>query len=112
MRSVQDKKFGYIFNAWSDGKTKFSNESQTGLTFKAMTQAAKNDKGIAARVQHFVYRSKEELYDYEHDPDALHNLASDPKFANKLKEMRQVMADHMKQSGDPVHVDFEKFLAK
>ncbi|MHC4175708.1 MAG: sulfatase family protein, partial [Planctomycetota bacterium] len=32
MRCVQNKKFGYIYNAWSDGQMVFKNESQSGLT--------------------------------------------------------------------------------
>lgn len=111
MRSVQDKRFGYIFNAWSNGETVFQNESQAGLTFKAMVAAAKQDAQVAARVKHYSYRTKEELYDYEIDPDALKNLADDPKFAEKLKEMRQLMGEYMKNSGDPVKADFDQYLA-
>ena len=48
MRCVQSRQFGYIFNTWSDGETLYKNESQTGLTYKAMQEAA-NDPYVAAR---------------------------------------------------------------
>ena len=40
-----------------------------GLTFPAMREAAANDLAIAARVEHLLYRTKEELYDYRIDPE-------------------------------------------
>lgn len=102
MRSVQEKRFGYIYNAWSDGKFAFRNESQSGLTFKAMTVAARSDKAIAARVKHFVYRTKEEFYDYANDPDALHNLIDDPKHAEEIARFRGLTREHMQRAKDPV----------
>lgn len=100
MRCVQDARFGYIFNAWSDGETRFRNESQSGLTFAAMEQAAQSDPQIAARVQHFLYRTPEELYNFAADPDALHNLAGAPAHQKTLMAMRNLLADWMGRSGD------------
>lgn len=107
MRSLQGRRFGYIYNAWSDGETKFRNESQSGLTFKAMANAAASDQAIAARVHHFVYRTKEELYDYEADPDALHNLIDDPAHAATVADFRRRMRDAMAGSKDPLLAKFE-----
>ena len=100
MRSIQNAKFGYIYNAWSDGKTVFKNESQSGLTFKAMRAAAQTDQQIAARVKEFVYRVPEEFYDYEHDPDALHNLIDDPQYADEIAKFRTRMLAEMEKSDD------------
>lgn len=107
MRSVQEKRFGYIYNAWSDGETTFKNESQSGRTFKAMTVAAKSDDVIGARVKHFVYRTKEEFYDYANDPDALLNLIDDPAHAEAVKRFRRLMREHMQQAKDPVLKRFD-----
>jgi len=74
MRCVQNKRFAYIFNAWSDGETTFLNESTEGLTFKAMEKAAETDSYIRHRVDFFKYRVTEELYDYVTDPHAKNNL--------------------------------------
>ena len=107
MRSVQDAKFGYIFNGWSNGRKVCRNESQAGLTMRAMIAAAKTDPKIAARVKHFLYRTPEELYDYENDPAALHNLIDDPKYREQVKKYRGQMRAHMKATGDPVLQAFE-----
>lgn len=101
MRSIVGKRFGYIWNGWSDGKTVFRNESQSGLTWKSMKSAAATDKALAARVEHFIHRTKEELYDYSKDPDALKNLVKDPVHLETLTMMRQKMLGHMKASKDP-----------
>ena len=76
MRSLQGKRYGFIWNGWSDGETTFRNESMSGLTWKAMAKAAESDPKLAARTKHYLYRSPFEFYDYEKDPDALNNLMS------------------------------------
>jgi N-sulfoglucosamine sulfohydrolase len=101
MRAVQNRRFGYIFNPWSDGKRVFRNESQSGLTFKAMQAAAPTDPKIAQRVRLFQYRVLEEFYDFENDPDALHNLIDEPKYRKEIDKMRSELLEWMKRTGDP-----------
>lgn len=101
MRSIVEARFGYIWNGWSNGSTVFKNESQSGLTFAAMKRAAGKDPGVAKRVEHFVHRVPEELYDYASDPDALHNLASHPKHADTLIRLRERLETAMESTDDP-----------
>jgi N-sulfoglucosamine sulfohydrolase len=102
MRALHDEKFGYIFNAWADGETVFLNESQNGLTFAAMQEAAKKDEAIAARLKMFLNRTQEELYDYEEDPDSLKNLISDPEYADALRLIRKKMLETLVMTQDPL----------
>ncbi|MDP6047657.1 MAG: sulfatase [Phycisphaerae bacterium] len=108
MRTVQDKRFGYIFNPWSDGKTAFKNESQSGRSFKAMQAAAKDDAKIAARVKLFQYRVVEEFYDFAKDPDALNNLIDNAEYKPQLDKMRAELLKWMIATKDPVREAFEK----
>lgn len=101
MRCVQDHRFGYIFNPWSDGKRVFHNESQQGRTFAAMEQAAVKDNALAQRLEVFLHRTVEELYDFHKDPDALHNLANDPAHATDLKRMQDTLEQWMVHTADP-----------
>ena len=106
MRSIQSRCFGYIFNGWSDGETVFKNESQSGLTMKAMRSAAEKDPAIAARVEHFLYRTPEEFYDYANDPAALNNLIDDPCWQPTIAEFRDRLRRQMQETDDPVLEQF------
>ena len=101
MRCIQDAKYGYIFNAWSDGKARFRNESQIGYTYKAMVKAAKTNPNIAARVKLFDNRVVEEFYDFENDPNALNNLINIPEYKKIINKYRAGMEQWMEKVNDP-----------
>ena len=106
MRGVQNEKYGYIYNPWSNGKRTFKSETMQGLTFNAMKAAGQSDPAIAERVDMFLHRVPEEFYDYEKDPDALHNLIDDPEYQDIIKEFRALMEKHLRATNDPVLVPF------
>lgn len=101
MRAVHDGRFGYIFNAWSDGKRAFRNESQSGRTMKAMNEAAKEGSEIAARVNVFIHRTVEELYDFDADPDALVNLIGRPEHKTDAGRICKALEAWMVRTEDP-----------
>lgn len=107
MRCIQNKKYGYIFNPWSDGEKVFRNESQSGRTFKAMRRAADSSEYIKQRVKLFVHRTQEEFYDFEKDPNALNNLINDPEYRDKINKMREELKIWMTETGDPALEAFE-----
>jgi len=106
MRSLVTKQYGYIYNGWSDGKTVFRNESQAGLTFRAMQKAGKTNPEIAQRVKLFQYRVREEFFDYSKDPDARKNLINDPTKQKTIQEFRQRLLKRMKRYHDPLAEKF------
>lgn len=101
MRCVQNAKYGYIYNPFSDGKHRYRNNNE-GRTMAAMNQAAKADAAIAARIQLFRYRVPEEFYDLENDPDCLHNLIDSPEHRSAIESLREKLQDWMKATGDPM----------
>ena len=106
MRCVQDHRFGYIFNPWSDGTFYYRNNNE-GLTMKAMVEAAKTDSDVAQRVKMFRSRAVEELYDLQNDPDCLKNLVDEPAHQTELDAMREQLRVWMKQTNDPLLRAFE-----
>jgi N-sulfoglucosamine sulfohydrolase len=112
MRALQDRRFGYIYNAWSDGRTVLHNESQDGLTFKAMREAARQDVRVNERVQLFLHRVPDELYDFQTDPGALKNLVDDPKYATERERLRAALLREMEAVKDPLLPDFKKHLGR
>lgn len=49
----------------------------------------------------FGKRPADELYDLKKDPDQLVNVASDPAYADTVKELKQKLFAELKASGDP-----------
>ncbi len=109
MRCVQSSRFGYIFNAWADGETFYKNESMSGLTYKAMKEAAESDSGMEERVRFFNYRCREEFYDFAKDPDAHHNLIHEPEYQEQIARYKKLLSDYMKETEDPVLPAYETF---
>ena len=109
MRCVEDKRFSYIFNDWSDGKKVFMNESLSGLTFKAMKEAGENDMDIKDRVDFFQYRVTEEFYDIEKDPHALINLIDSDEYRELINHFRVRMKEYLTISRDSV---LDSFIRK
>ena len=54
----------------------------------------------AAQSQFHLPRAAEALYDIERDPHEVNNLATDPKYADKLAEMRDLLTAHLKRTND------------
>ncbi|MBG85406.1 MAG: heparan N-sulfatase [Verrucomicrobiales bacterium] len=100
MRSVQTRRFGYIFNPWADGKRVFKTATTGTATYRTMKQLAETDPKIAARVDLFEHRALEEFYDYENDPDALNNLIDDPKYQKQINEHRRRLEHWLKKTSD------------
>ena len=109
MRCVQNAKYGYIYNAWSDGKNGFRNEAMGSMTWRAM--AASTDPKVKERAQYFLHRAPEELYDLQADPSCLKNLASDPAHKKTLEDLRKQLLDNMTSTQDPILPAFNAYLA-
>ena len=49
----------------------------------------------------FERRPAEELYDLRKDPDYLHNVATDPAYAETRQDLSQRLLSTLKATGDP-----------
>ena len=110
MRSLQGKRYGFIWNGWHDGTTPFKNESMSGLTWKAMAKAAENDPALAKRVKHYLYRTPFEFYDYGNDPDALNNLIGNKEHAKLENRYRRELLKVMQKTKDHETARYQKAL--
>jgi N-sulfoglucosamine sulfohydrolase len=107
IKCVQDKNFGYIFNIWSDGKSVFKHEGQSGRTWQAILKAAESDKGLAEWVEFYKYRVKEELYDLKSDPDCMSNLINNPVYKKQADTKRRQLKEWMSSTNDTEDVKVE-----
>ena len=77
-----------------------------------MRDAAARDPAVAARVNHYTFRSPEELYDYRRDPDARENLIGRREHAATADRLRAMLLEHLRSTDDPQLAAFEAWLAQ
>ncbi|MGB0413091.1 MAG: sulfatase family protein [Coraliomargarita sp.] len=106
-RAVQTADYLYIYNPWSDGKMTPKSVTMGHLTWEAIDKAGLSEMNPEARLwrKKFLYRTVEELYHTGDDPDCKTDLFNNPKYADKLAEMRQLMEYEMRRSGDTALLD-------
>ncbi len=108
MRSIQEERYGYIVNFWSDGEHEIRGDAASGRTFRAMREAAPYDEQVAERLDMYVYRVPEELYNYRSDPDGLVNLIDDPAHTEEKERLKNLLYQQMSRTGDPLADEFEE----
>jgi len=99
MRCIQNKQYGYIFNAFSDGTFQYKNNNE-GQTFKAMIEAGKTDPSIQARVDMFRLRTPQEFYDLQKDPGCTNNLMNSPGHQTQIKQFQTRLRAWMIKTND------------
>lgn len=114
MRAMHDRKYSYIYNFWSDGRTRFQPFYLNNPSAHAMHNRGQDNPMIAARYRHFVYREKEELYDIEVDPYCLKNLMTNHQEAHSgtVSSMRKAMQEQMRKTDDSLLYQFEEEILK
>ncbi len=97
-RCVRDKNWLYVRNYMPhQSYNQPSFYSDMGEIRDDITALAAADKLKTAAQKHYAgpTRQREELYDTANDPHQITNLASDPKQADRLKEMRKLLRKWM-----------------
>jgi uncharacterized sulfatase len=102
IRSVRDKRYRYIRN-YEPLKTyyQYMNTPEKGATMKEIRRVhAAGKLPPAARLFMAERKAVEELYDLKNDPHEIHNLAGNPKYAGRLKRMREVHLQWVRDTKD------------
>lgn len=101
VRMVRDKKFRYLYNYMPEQLyyQDISFRIQMPLMKEILT-LRDNGKLNPTQMGWFMAKPVEELYDVEHDPDELQNLAADPAYRSKLVELRAALRNWIEKVGD------------
>lgn len=101
VRSVFDGRYQYLRNYMPE-KTFYQNivyRLQIPM-MKKMMELKEASKLSAAQTKWFKTKPVEELYDTENDPYQFNNLAANPAYKNKLKELKEAYDKWMDEVGD------------
>ncbi|NKB56019.1 MAG: sulfatase-like hydrolase/transferase [Alphaproteobacteria bacterium] len=109
MRGINDANWGYVFNAWADGKRRLRVHGHSSLTFKSMRELAASDPEIAKRVNFASLRSTEEFYNYAQDAQAMNNLAGKSEHVAMQRTYRAKLLTHMVNTRDPLADIFKQY---
>lgn len=117
MRSIRTDRWKYIHNLHPDWTYTTHVDlkvmrTDSGAYFPSWREVAARDPEAKAIVDSYYSRPPEELYDLQADPAEKVNLASDPRYAGTLRELRERLATWRKEQGDsgavPVKPRFER----
>ena len=101
VRSIRDEKYKYIKNLRHTAT--FRNTmivSDRENLWKPWVEKAKTDEFAAKRVNGYLNRPAEELYDIVNDPHELNNLAADKKYRPIMDAMGKKLQAWMDRQGD------------
>lgn len=101
IRAVRNKKYLYLRNDYPQ-LPKYKDVSYRKQIPMMPVFLDLESKGKLDEIQHswFETKTREELYDCDEDTYNLNNLAPNPKYDTILKEMRNALANHMKDRPD------------
>ena len=102
MRAIETKQFLYVFNAWStaSGSCRPRRPARRHTaTCGSWPRPIRRSRPASSCIEHRVV---EELYDVQHDPDALKDLIDDPSSRDEVDRLRAALEEWMKATGDPM----------
>ncbi len=100
MRMIRTRTHKYIRNLAHKLDYPFASDIYDSLTWQGILK--RGDKMMGdRRVESFLHRSMEELYDLEKDPHELKNVAADPAYAEVLKDLRERLKAWQAKTRDP-----------
>lgn len=110
-RCVRTRDAALMFHAWPDGTPHFRVEAMSGLTFRALAEAGKQDARIGARVDQLLTGTALALYDERADPDERKNRVQDPARRPEVERLAGLLLAHMERTGDPQIGAFREALS-
>lgn len=115
VRSVRDKQFLYVYNYMPELPWYQKIDYRIRMSAMMREILELNDQGNLnpyTKAWFNTPKDIEELYDTKADPWQLHNIANDPKYKDKLNEMRSAYKNWLKDVGDMSHVSEAEMVAK
>ncbi len=101
VRAITTKRYKYLRNFLTD-RPFMQPQYRDGRDYIEIGRTL-HQQGKLNDVQDFIWaekRAAEEFYDLENDPHEIRNLANDPKYADQLKQHREILKSWIAETGD------------
>jgi len=106
MRMIRTRRYKYILNLAHQLPYPFASDLYASPTWQGVLK--RGDEMFGKRkVDAYINRPREELYDLENDPNEAKNLAPDPAMANVLTDLRKRLKQWQENTKDPWIVKYE-----
>ena len=99
-RGIRTKKFKYINNLAHEIIFPFSTDLYASKTWQHILLNGDGYFG-KRKVDAYLHRDAEELYDLEQDPNEIHNLAQNPQYQDTVESLRKKTMDFRRRTKDP-----------
>ncbi len=103
LRSVRTNRWLYIRNGYPKRPHLQPNAYKDGKSIVQRLRAMHEEKSLNELQEDLLFsptRPAEELYDWQADPQQLHNLAGDPNHSGMLQKLRQRLDQWIRDTGD------------
>ncbi len=100
MRVVRERRFKLIWNIAHGLEYPFASDLWESATWQGNLKRGNTRYGRRT-VEAYLHRPRFELYDLQNDPHEVDNLADDPKYQDKLDEMKAKLKAFQKRTQDP-----------
>lgn len=101
MRVVRTRKYKLIWNIAHGLPYPFASDLWAAPTWQDVYKQGKDAVYGKRTVGNYIHRPKFELYDLQHDPDEIKNLAGDSRYADLLEEYQKKIHAFQKRTRDP-----------
>ena len=114
-RALNDPFFSYVWNGWSNGSNQLPGTMLGefhGILSKAIEESkGKNNHEFSMQKLFIEMRCPEEFYHLKNDPACKINLASDPRYRQKLQQYRKSMRKILTRTNDHELQNFINFIS-
>jgi len=100
MRVVRERRFKLIWNIAHGLEYPFASDLWESATWQGNLKRGNTRYGRRT-IDAYLHRPRFELYDLQNDPHEVVNLADDPKYRDKLNEMKAKLKAFQEQTKDP-----------
>jgi N-sulfoglucosamine sulfohydrolase len=108
MRVVRSGRYKLIWNIADPLPFPFASDLWSSATWQDSLQRGDDFHYGKRTIKSLVHRPRFELYNLEHDPDELQNLAPDPAHQDALRELQNKLKDFQRRTGDPWLLKWER----